>query len=159
MTEEVAAQRESFFPSVTWNSGGGGGEGGGWDGKEKMILYSGDPGNSCLCCGTCQSLLGAVREAISWVSILMMVHLPEEFGDRPPFTKQRPHPPQLNPNETPCLLPLLWGMHTNRETGEGRQTEPRRPLEPPPLDLNHQTHPHTGPNNGPDRHLPQFSPT
>ena len=44
-----------------------------------------------------------------------------------------PHPSKQHspaPNETPCLLPLLWGMHTNRETAEGRQTEPQRPLEP-----------------------------
>lgn len=53
-----------------------------------------------------------------------------------------PHPPTTlppAPNETPYLLPLLCGMHTNRETGEGRQTEPQRPGALP--GLNHQTYP------------------
>ena len=48
----------------------------------------------------------------------------------PPRHPSKQHSPA--PNETPCLLPLLWGMHTNRETAEGRQTEPQRPLEPSP---------------------------
>lgn len=48
-------------------------------------------------------------------------------------------PPPPAPNETPYLLPLLCGMHTNRETGEGRQTEAQRPGALP--GLNHQTYP------------------
>lgn len=61
---------------------------------------------------------------------VMLVYLPWGIYLLPPL-----HPPLQNntplaPNETPYLLPLLEGMNTNRETGEGRQTEPQRPLEP-----------------------------
>lgn len=53
-------------------------------------------------------------------SCVMPVHLPWGI----------PWHPLLASNETPYLLPLLLGMHTNRETGEGRQTEPWRSVEP-----------------------------
>lgn len=37
-------------------------------------------------------------------------------------TPTPPTPTPPSPNETPYLLPLLCGMHTNRETGEGIQS-------------------------------------
>lgn len=59
-------------------------------------------------------------------SCVMLVHLPRGMLSPPPKTTLSPPPPPA-PNETPYLLPLLCGMHTNRETGEGRQTESLEP--------------------------------
>lgn len=61
MTEEVAAWGGHPFPSCGlefwW-----------WDGREEMILYPGDPGNSHLC-GTCQSVMLLGNRSLSVTSL------------------------------------------------------------------------------------------